>query len=235
MNNINEIKVTFTSDKMTTILQGEKIVIEGKELNNLITGHTSLTIELLKSEKRLTEEVPDLPEKKEKKKYRSYFMARIEQNDYDLLMESAGESIEKKLKSVRTAQLRIIYSVLYFCRLSLPEVSQLVKKDLILAIQTGKLSVSNNSTKIAKTYTLSENGKKILEELLPEIELIFDLNGFQFLGNSRTFSENTFNKGNFIRFINYDIKKISEKHQMQNFDYNSFRLGDISEILTQKR
>lgn len=68
MNNINEIKVTFTSDKMTTILQGEKIVIEGKELNNLITGHTSLTIELLKSEKRLTEEVPDLPEKKEKKK-----------------------------------------------------------------------------------------------------------------------------------------------------------------------
>ena len=105
MNNINEIKVTFTSDKMTTILQGEKIVIEGKELNNLITGHTSLTIELLKSEKRLTEEVPDLPEKKEKKKYRSYFMARIEQNDYDLLMGAAGKT---KMESVRRAQLRVI-------------------------------------------------------------------------------------------------------------------------------
>ena len=68
MNNINEIKVTFTSDKMTTILQGEKIVIEGKELNNLIIGHTSLTIELLKSEKRLTEEVPDSPEDQKNKK-----------------------------------------------------------------------------------------------------------------------------------------------------------------------
>jgi hypothetical protein len=188
MNNINEIKVTFTSDKMTTILQGEKIVIEGKELNNLITGHTSLTIELLKSEKRLTEEVPDLPEKKEKKKYRSYFMARIEQNDYDLLMGAAGKT---KMESVRRAQLRVIYTVLYIFRLALSEISQLTKKDLILAIQTGKLSVSNNSTNIPKTYTLPENGKKLLEELLPEIELIFDLNGFQFLGNSKCFSEKT--------------------------------------------
>jgi hypothetical protein len=71
MNNINEMKVTFTLDKMTTILQGEKIVIEGKELNNLIIGHTSLTrkrLELLKSEKRFTEEVSDSPEDQKNKK-----------------------------------------------------------------------------------------------------------------------------------------------------------------------
>jgi hypothetical protein len=225
MNNINEIKVTFTSDKMTTILQGEKIVIEGKELNNLITGHTSLTIELLKSEKRLTEEVPDLPEKKEKKKYRSYFMARIEQNDYDLLMGAAGKT---KMESVRRAQLRVIYTVLYIFRLALSEISQLTKKDLILAIQTGKLSVSNNSTNIPKTYTLPENGKKLLEELVPEIELIFDLHEFPFLGNS---TQKTLSTKNLMRWVNEDIQKTCEKHQLRKLNHNSFRMGNLSEQL----
>jgi len=225
MNNINEIKVTFTSDKMTTILQGEKIVIEGKELNNLITGHTSLTIELLKSEKRLTEEVPDLPEKKEKKKYRSYFMARIEQNDYDLLMGAAGKT---KMESVRRAQLRVIYTVFYIFRLALSEISQLTKKDLILAIQTGKLSVSNNSTNIPKTYTLPENGKKLLEELVPEIELIFDLHEFPFLGNS---TQKTLSTKNLMRWVNEDIKKTCEKYQLRKLNHNSFRIGNLSEQL----
>ena len=138
-------------------------------------------------------------------------MAPIKQNEHDLWMGTAGKT---KMESVGRAQLRVIYTVLSIFRLALSEISQLTKKDLILAIQTGKLSVSNKSTNILKTYTLPENGKKLLEELVPEIELIFDLNGFQFLGDSRTFSENTFNKGNFIRFINYDMKNISEKHQI---------------------
>jgi hypothetical protein len=232
MNNINEIKVTFTSDKMTTILQGEKIVIEGKELNNLITGHTSLTIELLKSEKRLTEEVPDLPEKKEKKKYRSYFMARIEQNDYDLLMGAAGKT---KMESVRRAQLRVIYTVLYIFRLALSEISQLTKKDLILAIQTGELNTFDPITNVGITHTLSENGTKILTKLAPEIELIFDFYGFQFLGNSKSFSDKTWSATNFMRFVNEDMKTTCIKYQLRKLNHNSFRIGDISELIKQKK
>jgi hypothetical protein len=59
-----------------------------------------------------------------------------------------------------------------------------------------------------KEILLEEKGQLALQKLYPQIKMIFDDAGFMFLGNSKRFSNKVFNKDNFIRFVNKDIKTI---------------------------
>ncbi len=184
--------------------------------------------------KMLPEELQQLKNKNPKKDKVHKLPIRdpIYKNHYDFFMLGAGESIKKKLKSVRTAQLRILYTLLYLCGLRLHEVKKLTKEDLFLAIQTAEFNIFHPKTTLSRKYVLPESGKKILEQLLPEIELIFDEYGFQFLGNSKPFSETTFSTFHFFKFVNEDMRKICEKEGMlENFTSDSFRVGYIAKLL----
>ena len=239
---MNNIKLTLMADGTSISIEGDQIVITGnkvivgedkviiekEELKNISFGNTNITIE---SEQRLTQKVPDLKPKDEE----ILVPARMEQDEYDCFIKHAGESIEKKLKSVRAGQLKIIYTLLYFSNVSLHELIQVKKDDLILTIQTGELNTFDPITNVGITHTLSENGTKILTKLAPEIELIFDFYGFQFLGNSKSFSDKTWSATNFMRFVNEDMKTTCIKYQLRKLNHNSFRIGDISELIKQKK
>jgi len=237
MSETNNLKLTLISDGSEIIVEGKKIILETKDgkviiqaekLNKIITGNTTMKIEMLDSKK---DEVQELKSDENQKDTKTLFVGRIEKDDYDYFMKSAGESIEKKLKAVRTAQFKIIYTLLYFCAVNLHELIQLTKDDLVKAIQTGDLNIYDPETNICTPYTLSEDGNKSLTKLAPEIELIFDLHGFQFLGNSKIFSDKTFSPRNFIRFVDDDIKKTCEKYQLRKLNHNSFRIGTLSKKL----
>jgi site-specific recombinase XerC len=87
-------------------------------------------------------------------------------------MLGAGCSIKKKLKIPRTAQLRIIFTVLYLCGLRLNEVKMLTKKDFILAMQIGEFSIVHSKTNTCQKHIVPEIGKKILQTLQPFFKLL---------------------------------------------------------------
>jgi len=210
-----------TDENVTDLLGGQKLTMTA-------IGQVALAIETLREEVQQLKNKNPKKEKTEKIRVK----APVYKNHYDFFMLRAGESIKKKLKSVRTAQLRILYTLLYLCGLRLHEVKKLTKKDLLLAIQTAEFNIFHPPKNTCQKYVLPENGKKILEQLLPEIELIFDEYGFQFLGNSKPFSETTFSTFHFFKFVNEDMRKICEKEGMlENFTSDSFRVGYIAKLL----
>ena len=79
---------------------------------------------------------------------------------------------------------------------------------------------------------LAETGKKKLNELSPEIDLVFDQYEFEFLGGSKPFSSQTYTQNTFIRFINEDMAETCKRYNiLENFTSHSFRVGFITKLL----
>lgn len=79
---------------------------------------------------------------------------------------------------------------------------------------------------------LAEAGKIKLNELSPEIDLVFDQFQFEYLGGSKPFSSQTYNNTNFIRFVNDDMFATCKKYEiLENFQSHSFRIGFITKLL----
>jgi integrase len=148
------------------------------------------------------------------------------------LKERTEKKRTNKIQQVRAAQLRIIYTILYFVGLRLNEVRLLTKNDLLLAIQTEEFNIVHTKTSECKKHILPKGAAAKLTSLLPEIEFLFQQNGFTYLGNSHRFSEKVFHETNFIRFVNNDITATCETyHFLSNFSSHSFRVGYITKLL----
>jgi integrase len=127
------------------------------------------------------------------------------------LKERTEKKRTNKIQQVRAAQLRIIYTILYFVGLRLNEVRLLTKNDLLLAIQTEEFNIVHTKTSECKKHILPKGAAAKLTSLLPEIEFLFQQNGFTYLGNSHRFSEKVFHE--------------------TNFSSHSFRVGYITKLL----
>jgi hypothetical protein len=112
------------------------------------------------------------------------------------------------------------------------EVKKLTKQDFILASQTSEFNIVHSKTNTCQIHVLPLVGKEAIQKMLPEIELIFNQYRFQFRGNSKGFSEETFNTQNFIRFVNTDMSFTCRKFGiLENFKSHSFRVDSITKLL----
>jgi hypothetical protein len=219
-----QFQLSLTTDRKADEL------IDGQKLTMNAVGQVAVAIETLK------EEVRSLQNRSKSNKTETSLKIQLRDpiygNHYDLFMIGAGQSIQKKLKVVRTAQLRIIYTVLYFSGLRINEVKNLTKEDFILATQNAEFNIIHTKTNTCQKHVLPIVGKDAIQKLLPEIKLLFDQYGFQFLGNSKVFSDETFNTDNFIRFVNNDMSFTCRKFGvLENFKSHSFRVGYITKLL----
>jgi integrase len=226
-----QFQLSLTTDqKADDLIEGQKLTMNavGQTMNAI--QHVAVAIETLR------EEVRSLQNKSNSNKLKSSLKIQLRDpvysNHYDLFMIGAGQSIQKKMKVVRTAQLRIIYTVLYFSGLRLNEIKYLTKEDFILATQNAEFNIIHSKTKTCQKHVLPLVGKNVIQNLLPEIELIFDQYRFQFLGNSKAFSNETFSNDNFVRFVNNDMRFTCRKFGvLENFKSHSFRVGYITKLL----
>ena len=176
-----------------------------------------------------------LPEegKEFKKKKTAVREGILDDEQYQLFMREAGLSICKKQKTMRVAQLRIIYTLLYFWGLRVNEIRNLTKNQLLTVIGTGRVRILFRERKFYffEMRFLPRLGQKKLKKLLPEIELLFHNYGFHYLGNSKTFSKEVFNEFSFAYFINQDMIDISKKFELsETFKSHSFRVGYITKL-----
>ena len=136
----------------------------------------------------------------------------VEYTHHEVFMKKAGSSISNKCHKIKKAQFQIIYTILFFSACKLNDCRLFTKEDLMVESRNGKLRLiyrKDISPEIApKEILLEEKGQLALQKLYPQIKMIFDDAGFMFLGNSKRFSNKVFNKDNFIRFVNKDIKTI---------------------------
>ena len=206
--------------------EGQRDLIEGQKLTMTAIGQVAMAIETLR------EEVQELKNKRNQKKANKIQLRDpIYQDHYGFFMVGAGQGL-RKLKNIRSAQIRIIYTILYYLGLRLNETKLLTKNDLLLAIQTGELNIIHTKTNTCQKHVLPIVGKQKLNQLRPEIDLIFDKYGFEYLGNSKCFSNHVFNEVNFIRFINEDMIFTCKKYGiLANFTSHSFRVGYITKLL----
>lgn len=208
------------------LIDGQQNLIEGQKLTMTAIGQVGVAI------KELQLEIQQLKQKKKIKVEKIQLRDPIYENNYEIFMNGAGLSIVKKLKNVRVAQLKIIYTLLFFLGLRINEIKSLTKNDLILAIETAEINVIHTKTGSCQKHVLPYIAKKKLADLLPEIFLLFDTYGFEFLGNSKRFSGETFSNDNFIRFINSDINAICSHYSiLDKFSSHSFRVGYITKLL----
>jgi len=233
-----QFQLSLTTDrKADELIDGQKLTMNavGQTMNAI--GETSNAVQQVAvAIETLREEVRSLQNKSKSNKIQTSLKIQLRDpiygNHYDLFMIGAGQSIQKKLKVVRTAQLRIIYTVLYFSGLRINEVKNLTKEDFILATQNSEFNIIHSKTKTCQKHVLPLVGKNAIQNLLPEIKLIFEQYGFQFLGNSKVFSKETFSTDNFIRFVNNDMSFTCRKFGvLENFKSHSFRVGYITKLL----
>jgi integrase len=210
---------------LNTQLNTEEI-IDGQKITMSAIGQVASALELLRNE------VQELKGKRPLKKGNKIQLRdAIYHSHYEFFMIGAGQGAVR-IKTARTAQLRIIYTLLYHLGLRLNETKMLTKKDIILAVQTGELNIIHTKTNTCQKHILPIIGKQRLAKLRPEIELIFDTYGFEFLGNSRCFSTDVFNEFNFIRLVNEDMILTCKNFKIiSNFSSHSFRVGYITKLL----
>jgi integrase len=155
----------------------------------------------------------------------------INKDHYDFFMINAGADLER-LKHVRAAQLRIIYTLLYHLGLRVNELRFLTKNDLLLAIQTGEINIVHSKTNTVQMHVLPMNGKAKLNQLKNDIEFLFNQHGFHYLGNSKQFSDIIFNEENFARFVNDDMEQTCKKYEfLKKYKSHSFRVRYMLQTL----
>jgi integrase len=158
-------------------------------------------------------------------------------------MLHAGSGVKKNIVC-RKIQLRLIYTILYYFGLRLNEVRFITKNDFINLLDFGELSICHYKTKTVKIHIMEKKGREQILKLLPEIDIFFDDNNFQFLGNSLNFSrnkkkqdlnqerKNTLNEDSLLKIVNWDMAKTFKEYKLnKNFKSHSFRAVYITRLL----
>lgn len=165
----------------------------------------------------------------------------ISKEIYDMLFLEAGLSCSNKLK-IQTIKLKLIYTVLYYTGLRINEISELTKEDFLIMAERGSLSVNHYKTKTKQVHTIPGEGRKRLTQLRPEIDYLFENQSVLLASNrkdpaskdSKAFKSSTCSKAEIIKFVNKDIKKITEAYGILGvYSSHSFRVGLITRLLKQ--
>ena len=148
---------------------------------------------------------------------------------FPLFLNNAGKSV-KRLKELRTSQLRVCYTVLYYTGLRINEATTLTYQDLKDAFLTSQITVIHQKQKQSHIHTLSRRALRDLEYLSQDIEVIFIKYKQKYLfGKNKPMHQKSV-----IRLVNKDLKNTChDKGVAYNIKSHSFRIYVISSLLKQ--
>ena len=151
----------------------------------------------------------------------------VDNNLFPIFMVNAG-SIFKRQKDLKQSQIRIVYTILYYCGVRINEIGHLTQEDIQKAIATSQFSLINHKTKQAHIHILSKKAVQDLRKFTNEFFIVFDKYNYQYLfGKFQPINEK-----NIIKMINKDLKHTSEKYQIPyNIKSHSFRVNMITNLL----
>ena len=224
-------KTPFDSDK----LENEFIIKQIDELKNLIQSNPDLTREyVLSAISPIEESLNDLHTKMDKllpkvKKVRQTIKLRdpIDKNLFPVFLRNAGSVCSYK-KELRTAQLRICYTILYHVGLRLNEIRYLQEQDIYDAIENAQFSVIHYKTKQAYTHVLNDQAIKDLKCLKEDFKVVFKKNNFKYIFGKK----NPIHNKSLIRMVNKDLKNTCKLNNIHcNIKSHSFRINMISNLL----
>ena len=151
----------------------------------------------------------------------------VNNNLFPIFMANAGNSFQRR-KDLKQAQIRIAYTILYYCGIRINEIRHLTKEDIQKAISASQFSLIHHKTKQAHIHILSKKAVQDLLNLTTEFSIVFDKYNYQYLfGKVKPMT----NK-NLIKVINRDLKNTVQKYDIPyNIKSHSFRVNIITNLL----
>ena len=151
----------------------------------------------------------------------------VDNDLFPIFIANAGNVFQRR-KDLKRAQIRIVYTILYYSGVRINEIRHLTKEDIQKAIKASQFSLIHHKTKQAHIHILSKRAIQDLRKLSTEFSIVFDKYNFQYLfGKTRPITDKSV-----IKMINRDLKQTSEKYQIPyNIKSHSFRVNMITNLL----
>ncbi len=151
----------------------------------------------------------------------------IDNELYPIFLTNAGDVFQRK-KDLKRAQLRITYTIFFYCGLRINEIRHLTQEDLKRAISASQLILIHHKTNQAHIHVLSKKAVQDLIELNAEFYIIFDKYQYQYLfGKTKPI-----NHKSLISIVNKDLKQTSSKYSIPfNIKSHSFLVNIITNLL----
>ena len=151
----------------------------------------------------------------------------VKKNLFPIFLANAGNAFQRQ-KTLKWAQLRVAYTILYHVGLRVNEMRFFTREDIEKAIQSSQFSVVHYKTKQGHIHQLSEEGVAELKKLQLEYTTIFEIHKYKFLFGK----EKPLNNKTIIRMINRDLAYTCELNSIPyNIKSHSFRINFISGLL----
>ena len=151
----------------------------------------------------------------------------IDNNLFPIFLNNAGQAHQRKQDLIRS-QLRITYTILYYCGLRINEIRHLTQQDLQTAIEASQFNLIHHKTKEAHIHVLPRQAVKQFRELNKEFFIIFDKYQYNYLfGKSKPMTDK-----NLIKMVNKDLANTFLKYNVPfNIKSHSFRINTITNLL----
>lgn len=133
---------------------------------------------------------------------------------------------------VENARKKIVYTILFFTGARANEVRELKHTDLIKLMEEGLLKLVLHKQRETIERVLPRYGHAAMKKLAPEIDLVFNQQGYKFLGESFKRRGQAMHEKAWLTFLNKDLKRIRKTlHLTDPLTTHSFRVGFISRLL----
>lgn len=151
----------------------------------------------------------------------------VDSNLFPIFMANA-DSVFQRQKDLKQAQIRIVYTILYYCGVRINEIRHLTEEDIQKAIASSQFSLIHHKTKQAHIHVISNKAVQDLRKLNTEFSIVFEKYNYKYLFGKLK----PINQKNVIKMVNKDLKHTSEKYQIPyNLKSHSFRVNMITNLL----
>jgi integrase len=146
---------------------------------------------------------------------------------FDVFFTAAGCTYQRQ-NDLKTAQLKIAYTILFYVGLRVNEIRFFQEKDIEDAIKTSQFNVIHSKQKESHIHVISDVAVQELKKLKNYYKIIFVKYKYKYLfGKDKPIDEKTL-----IRNINKDLKHTCQINEIPyNIKSHSFRINMISKLL----
>nr|WPV72646.1 putative integrase/recombinase protein [Navicula sp.] len=146
---------------------------------------------------------------------------------FDVFINAAGSTYQRQ-KDLKSAQLKIAYTILFFVGLRVNEIRFFQEKNIQDTIKTAQFNVIHFKQKEPHIHIISDLAVQELKKLKCYYEIIFVKYKYKYLfGKDKPIGEKSL-----IRAINNDLKRTCELNKIPyNIKSHSFRVNIISKLL----
>lgn len=175
----------------------------------------------------MDEKINTLLPKRKKERHILPLRDPIDTQLFEVYLNAAGCTYQRQ-QDLKSAQLRVAYTILFFVGLRINEIRFFQEKDILDAIQTGQFNVVHFKQKEPHIHVISDLAIQELKKLKTSYQIIFVKYKYQYLfGKNKPIDEKTL-----IRTVNNDLKHTTQINQIPyNIKSHSFRINMITRLL----